>query len=145
MELEPGVIGLLSTIGGIMIMVVLILTFCVMCLKCCKDRQSPKLFSTNKHLQSEHVSRTDSMKSQDLKSKTCLRQTGKHEADYIISLKDSVIVRGDVLPMSTEYPRVYGGQYFIGMTGGNEVHPQSSWNVDHLCQEQPHNYHLIVP
>ena len=138
MELDPVVIGVLSIIGAGMIFSVLVVTLCIMCNKCSKDGNS------SRRGQSEHRNLYSSVASQAFEGPTSQALARLEDEADIRTLKDSVLSR-DAPPtyqMATEYPQVYAGQYYIGMSGGIEVQRKTS---DHLNQQKPPEYHLIVP
>ena len=134
-------IGVLGIIAAGSILAIVAVTTCCVCNKCCRDGKhkcSIYYQPENSDLQNVSVvaNRTRAVKD-------------KSSASTTVTLKDSVLT-GEGPPtyqMATEYPRVYAGQYYIGMSGESEVTPLSSTStqVNHLDSRQPPDYHLVVP
>ena len=145
MELDPVVIGILSIIGAGMIFAVIVVTLCSVCNKYCQARHTQHCEHSHSELGNHYNSLSNS---QEYEERDSITNERKYQA-RTKTLKDSVLL-GEAPPtyqVVTEYPRVYAGQYYIGMSGGNdsEVQPWLSWNVDHLDEELPPDYHLVAP
>lgn len=121
MELDPVVLGILSVTGAGMILAVLIVTLCVMRKKCsiCKSPKSRHGENNYGWLMLEEF--------QDQSLLTTLSDEPNDVGRTTASdLKESVLSR-DSEPHPTyqmaliEHPRVYAGEYYIGMSGESEV------------------------
>ena len=133
--LDPAVIGVIGVIVGGSILAIVAVIMCCVCNKCCRDgkHQCSIYYQPDNDLQNVMVvaNRTEVIKNKI----------------SVPILKDSVLT-GEGPPtyqMATEYPRVYAGQYYIGMSGESEVTPMSNVQDNHLHSRQPPDYHLVVP
>ena len=140
MELAPAVIGVLCVIAVGIVLTIVAVTTCFVCNTCCRDGKSrcsiyyqPEVLPAGPQSVSVVPNRTAT-------------QTVEVEGGTR-TLKDSVLSR-DAPPtyhMATEYPRVYAGQYYIGMSGQSDVQTWTSSNENLLDPGQPPDYHLVVP
>ena len=147
MDVDPVVVGLLSVIGAGMIFAVLMVTLlCTLCNKCSsRDGRS----SSKSHDMSECGHTRNLVKCDEVKgTRPTISSRTQCKVDTR-TLKDSVLYMEapPTYHMATEYPRVYSGQYYIGMGQSNdsELQPWVSWDVDHLEDERPPDYHLVAP
>ena len=133
-----GAYAALAVIGFGNISVVIAVCVCFVFNRCGKSRR--RINDSETQIQQDSVpSNTQTDKDDHETENNCETRT----------LKDSVLTTEapPTYQMATKYPRVYAGQYYIGMNGGNdsEVQPWMSWNVDHLDEELPPDYHLVAP
>ena len=135
MELDPVVLGILSFVGAAMILAVLITVLCVMCKKCSNQWTKPGL--PTHEPQSRHGENSGWLTSEELQVQTSAKAVELNSEANISTLKESVLSGNEPPPsyqMVTEYPRVYAGQYYIGMNGKSEIQPWMSHQnqMDHF-------------
>ena len=135
LPLDPAVIGVFGIIAAGSILAIVAVSMCCICNKCCRDGKykCSIYYQPDSDLQNVSVvaNRTQAVK----------------DKSSVPTLKDSVLT-GEGPPtyqMATEYPRVYAGQYYIGMSGESEVTALSNVQDNHLDSRQPPDYHLVVP
>jgi hypothetical protein len=138
LPLDPAVIGILGVLAvGFILSIIAVTTCCIiLCNGCCRD---------GKHKCSIYHQQPD--QDTNLQSVSVAINGTKSVKNSMPTLKDSVLV-GEGPPtyqMATEYPRVYAGQYYIGMSGESEVVDLSNAQDNHLDSRQPPDYHLVVP
>jgi hypothetical protein len=134
LPLDPAVIGVLGVIAVGSILAIMAVTTCCICNGCCRD---------GKHKCSIYYQQPDT----NLRSVSVIANGTKSVKNSVPTLKDSVLA-GEGPPtyqMATEYPRVYAGQYYIGMSGESEGIDLSNAQDNHLDSRQPPDYHLVVP
>ena len=152
MDFDPVLIVVLSVTGaGMLLTTFMIVMLCTSCSKCCKCGHS-NTRSHDNELESGNYRYGNLVNSGEVMTKgTNLKNHSRTHCEVDTrTLKDSVLYM-EAPPayhdLATEYPRVYGGQYYIGMgqTSDTELQPWRSWNVDHLEDEQPPDYNLVAP
>ena len=133
LPLDPAVIGVLGVVAAGSILVIAAVTTCCVCNKCCRDGK----YKCSIYYQPDR----------DLQNSGNRTEAVKLDKACVSTLKDSVLT-GEGPPtyqMATEYPRVYAGQYYIGMSGESEVVSLSNAQDNHSDSRQPPDYHLVVP
>ena len=134
MMVNSGVYATLGVVGVGMIIAVIAVLTCFVFNKCSKYGKSRQHIEAQLNIRPNRGpgnARRDQVQS----GNTCETRT----------LKDSVLL-GDAPPtyqMATEYPRVYAGQYYIGMSGGDEL-MASAYDSDNNLR-QPPDYHFVNP
>ena len=148
MEVDPVVLGILSFIGAGMIVAVLIVTLCALSKKCSFCDYKPRLSVHDPYRSRDEDNSALVLASKELQDQTLATTVKLNSFETnISSLKRST---GDeALPTyqtATEYPRVYAGQCYVGMSGESEVQPwMSHQNMDHFDKIEPPDYHQVVP
>ena len=143
LSLDPAVIAVLCIIAVGSILTIMAVTTCCVCNKCCRDGKS----KCSIYYQPEVLPQRDT----DLQNVSIVANRTQNVKDggsvTTATLKDSVLTRDGppTYQMATEYPRMYAGQYYIGMSGESGVTPLSSAQNNHLDSRQPPDYHLIAP
>ena len=135
LPLDPAVIGVLVVIAMGSILAIMAVTMCCVCNQCCRDGKH----KCSIYYQPDH---------DDLQSTTVTANRTESAKSSVPTLKDSVLT-GEGPPTYqmavTEYPRVYAGQYYIGMSGESEVTALSNAQDNQLDSRQPPEYQLVVP
>ena len=133
LPLDPAVIGVLVVIAVGSILAIMAVTMCCVCNQCCRDgKHKCSIYYQPDHDNLQSVSVTAANRTETIKSS-------------VPTLKDSVLT-GEGPPTYqmavTEYPRVYAGQYYIGMSGVTDL---LNTQDNQLDSRQPPDYQLVAP
>ena len=135
--IDPGVIGVLCVIAVGSLLSFFLVTLCCVYNKCCRDGKSK--FSTYYRPQ---------VLQNNLSGSAIVRvpQTGDVEhghnsEDRTLKDSDLLVDAPPTYQMATEYPRVYTGQYYIGMSSPNSGDSDNMLpNTNDQAGRQPPDY-----
>ena len=129
LPLDPAVISVIATAS--ILAIVVAVTICCLYNTCCRDGKytCSIYYQPDSDLQNVSVvaNRTEAVK----------------DKSSVPTLKESVLT-GEGPPiyqMAMEYPKVYPGQYYIGMSGESEVTSLSNAQDNCLDSREPPDYH----